>query len=210
MLPLNAVYTPKRRIRARGRIRVEQLQEAAMELLAAHELTALTFKDVYERAGIPPGSAYHFFDNIESLFLSIVERSQADLLEYVAESAVLENVTTWMDLLDILVDRAVEFYNINIASRRILTQSGINMGVVLDVDKRSGIKLEEVFDRHFILPEMPDRTNFFVMAGKVAYLFITISISQYGNVVDDLRIEIKAAMKGYLKMHLPEMLTKRQ
>lgn len=178
-------------------------------MFAERDLTEVTFKDVYERAGIPPGSAYHFFDNIEALALSLIERIHNELLDHVSGSMDPERIATWVEMTDILIDRVIAFYNGNPAARRILTHPRINMGTITDVDTKSGIRLETIFDRYFVLPEMKDRTQVFILSGKVGHLFISISASQYGMIIDEMRTEIKASVKGYLKMHLPEILVKR-
>jgi len=209
MFPLNNPLPKKRRTRTRGKVRVEQLLDAACDLLAEHELTELTFKDVYERAQIPPGSAYHFFDSIEALCLSLIDRFQYELMDAVSGEAEPGKISTWMDMVDLILDRVIVFYNSNAAARRILTQPGLHIGTIFEADKRSGVRLEEILDRYFVLPEIRQRREIFILATKIAHLLISISVTQYGKITEEMGAELKAAVKGYLKNYVPEMLTRR-
>jgi AcrR family transcriptional regulator len=209
MLSVTPNSTPKRRIRTRGKLRVEQLLDAASELLAERGVEEVTFRDIYEKAGIPPGSAYHFFDNIEALHAALFDRFANELIDYYAGSFSLDSVSSWMELMDALVENAVEFYNSHAAARRIIMQPKIQTGVINEADKRSGMRIEGVMNRLFMLPELKNRTDIFILLGKLAYLVFAVSITTYGKITEEMCEEAKTVTKGYLKMYLPEKLEKR-
>ena len=58
---LTTTQSTKRTLRARGRARRKKLVDAAVKLLATRQATEVSFRDIYESAEVPPGSAYHFF-----------------------------------------------------------------------------------------------------------------------------------------------------
>lgn len=209
MIPVNHNPAPKRRIRTRGKLRVEQLLDAASELLAERGVEEVTFRDIYEKAEIPPGSAYHFFDNIEALHSALFDRFADELIEYFANSFSPESVSSWMDLLDSLVEKAVEYYNSHAAARKILMQPRIQIGVIHEADRRSGAKVEDLMDRFFILPDLKNRTEILILTTKLCYLMFAISITTYGIITKEMCEEAKTVGKGYLKMYLPEKLEKR-
>ena len=90
--------SPTRRLRARGKARRENLLEAACQLLTEKTAEEVSFKDIYELAEVPPGSAYHFFENLEKLGEQAVQRwdqPDAGLWEYRTR----ENVHTFSSVM---------------------------------------------------------------------------------------------------------------
>lgn len=210
MIPLPSDLSRKRRIRTRGKLRVEQLLEAATELLAERGVEEVTFRDIYEKAGIPPGSAYHFFANIEALHAALFDRFADELIDYMAGSLTQDNVSSWMDIMDVLAENTVAFYNNHAAARRIIMQPKIQIGVIHEADKRSAKQIEAAIDRFFILPELKDRAEKFIILSKLYHLVFSISITAYGVITKEMCEESKTVGKGYLKMYLPEKLERRE
>ena len=54
-----------------GRLRRQKLLAAAKELSATRPVSEISLADVCERADIPRASAYHFFPNVEAIFLAL-------------------------------------------------------------------------------------------------------------------------------------------
>lgn len=54
-----------------GRIRRQKLLSAAKKLSETHTINTITLADVCEEADIPRASAYHFFPNVEAVFLAL-------------------------------------------------------------------------------------------------------------------------------------------
>ena len=77
----NQGMAPKRSpgTQARGRERREKMLRAATELLSEKELSEISFNDVAALAGIPKGSAYHFYANVMELYAELTEQLGADV-----------------------------------------------------------------------------------------------------------------------------------
>jgi AcrR family transcriptional regulator len=196
----------KRRMRKRGEARMEQLLDAALSLLRDREWSEITFRDIYEHAEIPPGSAYHFFDNIDAIHSTLIDKIHRQLMDHMF---IPRTTSTWLQYIDHFVDSAIRFYNANIVARRLLVGS-LNHHYTNPADRLSGQGLERALDMHFILPEISNRTNIFIIATKLGHLVICMSCVQSGIVTEEMAVECKAAIKGYLRMYLPEILEKRQ
>lgn len=209
MISVKPITLPKRSIRARGKVRRTQLLVAASKLLENREVEEITFKDIYEYADIPPGSAYHFFDNIESIHVALYDQSAVQLFEYILGHLNPLKRGDWMELLDNLVSNVATFYNNNPAARRIILNSKRPLGVISEEDKIAGIKTEKLMEQYFILPEIKNRLQIFILSTKIVHLFLSISVIHHGMITDELIEEAKTAFKGYLKMYLPEKLERR-
>lgn len=209
MIPVKPNTPAKRASRERGRARREQLLNAAAKLLLDRDVEEITFKEIYENAGIPPGSAYHFFDNVESIQLALFDRFADELFEFMIASLDPSKRNSWMEILDNLVDNVAIFYNTNAAARRIILNSKVPIGQVSEPDKLAGQKTEELLNRYFILPELTNRLEIFVLSTKIVHLFLSISVILYGMITKELIDEAKTAFKGYLKNYLPEKMERR-
>lgn len=209
MIPIKPITPSKRVTRERGKARREQLLIAASKLLQDREVEEITFKEIYEDAGIPPGSAYHFFDNVESIHHALVDRFADELFVYMIGRLDPSKRNTWMELLDNLVDNVAIFYNTNAAARRIILHSKMPIGLISEPDKIAGLKTEELLNEYFVLPEFKNRLEIFILSTKIVHLYLSISVIHYGMITKELIEEAKTAFKGYLKTYLPEKLERR-
>lgn len=113
----------------RSRRRVEQILGAAAELLADHEPEELTVRAITERAGVPTGTLYQFFPDLDAVL-------QAVALRYLSETpavleAALQQPGGWEALLDHTVDAYVAMVRSAPAIRRLW------LGGVLDAATRT-------------------------------------------------------------------------
>lgn len=205
IIPVKPVLRTKLPTQKRGKARREQLLIAASKLLLDHEVEGITFKEIYEFAGIPPASAYHFFDNIDSLYKALYDRFTEELFEYMVQVPdPIEN--NWMVVTDNLIDKAIIFYNTNVAARRVVLNSKMPVGVISEADKRAGQKIEQLLNKYFKLPEFSNRSEIFILATKIVHLFLSISVTQHGIITKYLNEESKNGFKGYMRVYLPEKL----
>ena len=65
------VETQSRRLQARGVARRKKLIDSAQELLCSMDYADVTFAAISSHAGVPEGSAYHFFSNRQAIFQEI-------------------------------------------------------------------------------------------------------------------------------------------
>lgn len=198
-----------RAMRVRGRARKEKLLDAACELLSKQCAADVTFKDVYECAGVPAGSAYHFFNNIESVFVALKERFNLELTKTLDKPLQDEKVHSWDDIGNELIDRVMSFYSRHPAARHTLMRTDFPHGRIYESDRRDGKRTELLFDRHFVLPDIANRSMIFIMAVKIVNLMFAMSCLQQRQIDDQMCSEAKTAAIGYLKMYLPEKLDKR-
>lgn len=198
-----------RTLRVRGAARKEKLLNTACELLARHNVTELAFKDIYECAGVPAGSAYHFFNNMEGVFAALKERFSLELTKALDKPLDEERILVWEDIGNELIDRVKSYYSRYPAARRALLQTGFPHGRIYESARRDGKRTELMFDRYFVLPEISDRSMIFIFAVKIVNLIFAMSCLQEGQITEEMCSEAKTAALGYLRMYLPERLARR-
>ncbi|HZE32162.1 MAG TPA: TetR/AcrR family transcriptional regulator [Actinoallomurus sp.] len=63
----------------RSRERVQQILDAASELIVEDGVTALSTRTIAERAGVPVASLYQYFADKDEILLALVERDTAEM-----------------------------------------------------------------------------------------------------------------------------------
>ena len=67
-----------------GRARRQKLLMGAKKLSETKAINDISLADVCEEAGIPRASAYHFFPNVEAIFLALRFLNAIEILEVLA------------------------------------------------------------------------------------------------------------------------------
>lgn len=203
----------RKHVQRRGNIRREKLLRTAEELLNEIAIEDLSFREVSKRAGVPEGSAYHFFANrydlLSALSSEIAEQFGRGFLEPINQ----EQITTWHDLVDILSDRARSMYESNNAAAQIWLSGRTPAEVRLaerDGSNRVSNIIESIFNRHFILPKMPKDIDVFFLYMEVCDVINSLSFIEYGRITDDMNEEVKRVGKGYLGTYLPLIIERRK
>ena len=115
---MSLLATRRSTLRARGIARREQLLNSARALLQEREMDDISLGDVAEHAGVPKGSAYHFYADIRDLYVSLLADIQKELQQGLG-SPIKHRVNTWQDVVEILIDRGVKLYRGNRAARQL-------------------------------------------------------------------------------------------
>jgi AcrR family transcriptional regulator len=84
--------------RKRGRERRKLLLKATYELLCAQPVEDISFRDIAEKAGVPEGSAYHFFANRFDLFSALAEELSEQFIEAHRRKVPPSRRKTWQAL----------------------------------------------------------------------------------------------------------------
>lgn len=93
-----------------GRARRQKLLAGAKKLSETQPINDITLAAVCEEAGIPRASAYHFFPNIEAIFLALRFLNAIEILEIV-ETVDIGNYDRWQGYLTALIDNCVTIFH---------------------------------------------------------------------------------------------------
>jgi AcrR family transcriptional regulator len=204
--------TRKRSLHARGIERRRLLLASARALLAERGLDQISLSDVAARANVPKGSAYHFYEDIQDLYSSLLVELQRELIA-VLERPLNGRMRRWQDVVWILIRRGAEFYTQNAAARQL--QIGPRTPPQLKLsDRRSDIAIASLFEKHidtcFELPSIADRSQIFFRAVEIADLMFCLSVLEAGTVTRAMCEEAHRAATAYLASYLPAELTRRE
>jgi len=109
----------RKHVQERGNTRRKQMLDAAEELLASMPIEELSFKQISEKAGVPEGSAYHFFANRYDLLTALASELAERFGARYRDPIQSRKVKSWHDIVDVLVDRAVQMYRESPAAMQI-------------------------------------------------------------------------------------------
>jgi AcrR family transcriptional regulator len=195
------------RVYAKGAVRRDQLLDAAALLLDSHELGELSLQDISEEAGIPVGSAYHFFTNAQDVYAALAQRFMESLFTLISAPYKGKATRSWQHLFDAAIDRGAALYAENPAYRQLIISGKAPPEIKLADrvnDERVGQLMIDVIGRHFILHEFPGDKDVFFFATEIVDLMFSLSVIRHGVITPEMLEEAKKAGKAYLLQYLPE------
>lgn len=204
--------TRKSTLRVRGIARRELLLSAARALLNERELDEISLGDVAARAGVPKGSAYHFYGDIKDLYVALLAITEEEVLK-TQGLPITERVREWSDVVRVLLRRGVAFYNSNRPSRQL--QIGPKTPPELKLrDRRSDFALGAIYQQQlgafFELPQLPNASQVFFRAVEIADLMFGLSVLETGQITQEMGAEAERAVIAYLATYLPAKLPRRR
>lgn len=196
-----------------GRARRQKLLMGAKKLSETMPINDITLAAVCEEAGIPRASAYHFFPNIEAIFLALRFLNAIDILEILA-TVETEDYDRWQGYLIALVKRCVEIFHDDETKAKLIYDTntpdfeGDSFGE--DMDHQV---IELVHKRLSERYEMPDFDNIkeilLVTYGIINAIF-TLSYRRHGSITEHYVQEAGTASIAYLRCYLPENLPRKE
>lgn len=204
--------TVARKPRASSQSRITGILAAARELLAEQGVASLSIYNVAERAAIPPSSVYHFFASVPALLEALTADVHQAFRDCLQAPVVHGELRDWRDLSRLIEQRMLAIYAADAAARQlILAQHGLTE--VTQADRQHDIELgelmQQVFDRHFPLPQLPDDVDVFALAMELGDRVYARSVQLHGTITPRMAEEGMRVFDAYLSLYLPPHLPKR-
>jgi len=200
-------------MRGRGIARLQLLLEATEALLQTANPDEIGLYQIAEKAGVPPGSVYHFFPTKEAAYQALAERYLAALVEMHSEPIEARKIRTWMDLSAIDMRRAMDFYNARPAMLKIL-YGGYGGVEARSLDELVTDQLAEAaygrLNRIFHVPLIHKDSRKARVALAILDSIWTVSVRKHGKITEDYYDEAFRAVVAYRKLYLPEYLEPRE
>ncbi|MFF3885520.1 TetR/AcrR family transcriptional regulator [Streptomyces sp. NPDC001914] len=201
------------RSQARGRQRRAELLTAARQLLAEHEIDEVSLHDLARAAGIPTGSAYHFYANAMDAFAALAEQISAELEQVLAAPLPPGSAADWEDVLAELAGRAVAFYRERPDAQQLLL--GVKTPPEFKLrdrenDRQLGLLVRGHIAAAFELPALPQDEELYFHAVEIIDLFYVLSVVRHGEITDAMAAEALRAAVAYLRTYLPAVLPARE
>jgi AcrR family transcriptional regulator len=199
--------------RAPGVERRQRLLATARAMLASHELDALSLADVAAAAGIPKGSAYHYYADIKDLYGQLLAIIDEEFIADLRRPLEGQRFDRWQQVVAALIARGEAFYRGDPAARQLVI--GPKTPTDLKLKDRSndvhlGAAFRDQIDARFVLPEMLRDSPIFFRAVEIIDLMFSLSILEHGQITDEMAGEAVAATTAYLACHLPSRLPRRR
>ena len=191
--------------RKRGRERRKLLLKATYELLCVRPVEDISFRDIADKAGVPEGSAYHFFANRFDVFSALAEELSDQFIEAHRRKVPPSRRRSWQALAEHLVDVGAKVYAKNPPARQLLiggkTPPEVKQADRIN-DRAVGNVMHEVFAEYFELPESDEMRNAFYYFIEITDLLFTLSVIEHGKITSAMLAEAKRAGIGYLSTYL--------
>jgi AcrR family transcriptional regulator len=204
--------TVARKPRASSQSRITGILAAARELLAEQGVASLSIYNVAERAAIPPSSVYHFFASVPALLEALTADVHQAFRDCLQAAVAHDELREWRDLSRLIEQRMLAIYAADAAARQlILAQHGLTE--VTQADRQHDIELgqlmQQVFDRHFPLPQLPDDVDVFALAMELGDRVYARSVQLHGTITPRMAEEGMRVFDAYLSLYLPPHLPMR-
>jgi AcrR family transcriptional regulator len=188
-----------------GRERRQLLLEATYDLLCEQAVEDISFRDIAKRAGVPEGSAYHFFANRFDIFSALARTLSDQFIEAHQQPVPKDRRKTWQDLAGYLVDVGAAVYAENPPARQLLI-GGKTPPEVKQADRINdrvvGNVMHDVFSSHFDIPATNAMRNAFYYYIEITDLIFTLSVIENGEITPEMLAEAKRAGTAYLSTYI--------
>ncbi len=194
---------------ARGEAKFERLLDATQALIEELGIDNFSLTDVAKRADVATGSAYHFFPNLEAVFVALVERFDRAFADIVRKPIDKERVSSWQDLMAIHFENSRAYINANPAALTLIIGPGRSwQSKQADTQGDSGIAraMVESYQQHFVLPDHPPASELFLLGIRILEGFWELSVQQHDFVTEAISEETTRAVAAYFRLYWPEYL----
>ncbi len=202
----------RRPSQARGEAKFDKLLDAAHSLIEEQGVEDFSLADVAKRAGVATGSAYHFFPNLEAIFIALVERYDIAFAQIVSEPIEASAVDSWQDILELHFEKARQFINANPPALILIIGPGRSwQSKQVDTigDSNIAISMVETIERFFVLPSHPPAAQLLHLGIRILEGLWELSVQQHGRVTKEFSRETTRAVAAYLRLYWPAYLERR-
>ena len=105
-----------------GRLRRQKLLAAAKELSATRPVSEISLADVCERADIPRASAYHFFPNVEAIFLALRFLNAIEIFNKL-EKVDAKQFSRWQAYITTVIESGVDIIQSDLTVARLIYET---------------------------------------------------------------------------------------
>jgi AcrR family transcriptional regulator len=189
----------------RGRERRQLLLEAAYDLLCERDIEEVTFRDIAARAGVPEGSAYHFYANRYVLFTALASELSELFVTAHQRRVPARQRRNWRGLAGYLVEVGARVYAQNPPARQLLiggkTPPEVKQADRIN-DRAVGDVMHKVFALHFDIPDSDEIRAAFYYFIEITDLLFSLSVIEHGEITPEMLAEAKRAGIAYLATYL--------
>jgi AcrR family transcriptional regulator len=195
-----------------GMARRQQMLNTARKMLQTTRLADLSLGDIAKRAKVGRGSAYFFYEDVNSLCAALIGVVDGEL-QAVLREPLGKAPGSWQEIVNLLIDRGCEFLDKDFAACQLLVGRDAPPALKL-IDRANDVVLGRIIDEQiasrFELPPMPDRPKLFFRALELVDVMLCLSMIEHGRLTKEYIQEASRAAIAYLGTYLPPKLPTRK
>ncbi len=195
-----------------GRVRRQKLLMGAKKLSETRSINDISLADVCEEAGIPRASAYHFFPNIEAIFLALRFLNAIEILEILTTVETVD-YDRWQGYLTALIQRCVNIFHDDQTKAKLIYDTntpdfeGDSFGE--DMDHQIVELVYKRLSERYEMPKFEDLQDIFLVTYSIINGIFTLSYRRHEGITDNYLQEATTASIAYLRCYLPEKLPRK-
>ena len=185
----------------RGVERRRQLLQAAYALLCERDIEDISFRDIARRAGVPEGSAYHFYANRFDLFTALAG-DMSELFVAAHKRPIPASCNSdWRRLAKHFISTGVNVYRNTPPARQLLiggkTPPQVKLTDRLN-DREVARVMARIFTEYFSALKETDLETVFYYFIEITDLVFSLSVIEHGEITDEMIQQAQFAGIGYL------------
>jgi len=201
---------------ARGMAKFKKILDAAHVLIGqkldeSFSVHEISLYDIASQAGVATGSVYHFFPNMDALYVALVEFYDEQFAEIIRQPIPSDKTDNWQDILITHTGSCRKFANSHKAALWLIMGPG-RTWQSKQVDTLGDIQIAQAMveshREYFALPTNPAAEKILHYAIRVLEGFWELSYQMNGYVNDEFAAEADKAMISYIKLYWPQHLEK--
>lgn len=196
-----------------GRARRQKLLMGAKKLSETKAINDISLADVCEEAGIPRASAYHFFPNVEAIFLALRFLNAIEILE-VLDTVETADCDRWQGYLTALIECCVSIFHTDQTKAKLIYDTntpdfeGDSFGE--DIDHQIVKLVHKRLAERYEMPRYEDIQDTLLITLSIINGVFTLSYRQHERITDNYLQEALTASIAYLRCYLPEKLPRKK
>jgi len=195
-----------------GRVRRQKLLMGAKKMSETRSINDISLADVCEEAGIPRASAYHFFPNIEAIFLALRFLNAIEILEILTTVETVD-YDRWQGYLTALIQRCVSIFHDDQTKAKLIYDTntpdfeGDSFGE--DMDHQIVELVYKRLSERYEMPKFEDIQDTLLVTYSIINRIFTLSYRRHERITDNYLQEATTASIAYLRCYLPEKLPRK-
>lgn len=192
-----------------GRVRRQKLLMAAKQLCEKHYIEDISLADICKEANIPRASAYHFFPNVESIFLALRFLNYIDTYQELDKIDVFQ-YQRWQDYVADLLSQSVKLFNNDVTKNRLMYGSNTPDFDRSEYEERVDINMVAMITNklssRYDMSSFKDINEKLLITYTLTHSIFALSYKQHGQITEEMGKEAVTAAIAYLRCYLPESL----
>ncbi len=180
-------------------------------MLAENNGSPLKFCDVFEAANVSRGSAYRIYRDIDDLMNDLSADWVEQFVDHLSGLQPPAPPADWMELTDFIIKSGADYWTLTKNTLRVMPRVRSNAPASYKASVHAlADMLERLYDRYFVLPEIPDWHSKLVFATQLCDFAYSEAVRAEGRITEDRLREAQVLCKTYLGFYVPPAVRLRQ